>query len=66
MARDYHDAGRQSAALAVRVMRGERPAGIPFQTVNRTRLIVNVSAARQLGLTIPADLVSRADEAISR
>ena len=66
MARDYHDAGRQSAALAVRVMRGERPAGIPFQTVNRTRLIVNLTAARELGLRIPADLVSRADEAIGR
>ena len=33
---------------------------------NRTRLIVNLSAASQLGLTIPADLVSRADEAIGR
>jgi len=66
MARDYHDAGRQSAALAVRVMRGERPAGLPFQTVNRTRLIVNLNAAKQLGLKIPADLVSRADEAIGR
>ena len=66
LARDYHDAGRQSAALAVRVMRGERPAGLPFQAVNRTRLIVNLNAAKQLGLKIPADLVSRADEAIGR
>ena len=66
MARDYHDAGRQSASLAVRVMRGERPAAIPFQTVSRSRLIVNLTAARQLGLTIPADLVSHADEAIGR
>jgi ABC-type uncharacterized transport system substrate-binding protein len=66
MARDYHDAGRQSASLAVRVMRGERPAVIPFQTVSKTRLIVNLTTARQLGLTIPADLVSRADEAIGR
>jgi hypothetical protein len=34
--------------------------------VNRTRLIVNLNAAKQLGLKIPADLVSRADEAIGR
>jgi anti-sigma B factor antagonist len=34
-------------------MRGERPAGLPFQTVNRTRLIVNLNAAKQLGLKIP-------------
>ena len=62
VARDYRDAGRQSALLAVRVMRGERPAALPFQTVSRTRLIVNPSAARRIGLTLPPDLVSQADE----
>lgn len=62
VARDYRDAGRQSAALAVRVMRGERPASLPFQAVSRTRLIVNPTSARRIGLTLPPDLVSKADE----
>jgi putative ABC transport system substrate-binding protein len=66
MARDYRDAGRQSAGLAVRVMRGETPAGIPFQTVGKTRLIVNLGAARRIGLTMPADVVSRADTTVDR
>ncbi len=64
VARDYADAGRQSAAMAVRVMRGERPADMPFQAVARTRLIVNPSAARRIGITIPPDLVAKADEVV--
>jgi len=64
VARDYHDAGRQSAALAVRVMRGERPATLAFQNVSRTRLIVNPAAARRIGLTLPPDLVSQAAEIV--
>lgn len=62
LSRDYRDAGRQSAALAVRVMRGERPAVLPFQAVSRTRLIVNPAASRRIGITLPASLVARADE----
>lgn len=64
IARDYGDAGRQSALLAVRVMRGERPATIPFQSVGKTRLIVNPGAARRIGLTLPPDLVASADEVV--
>jgi putative tryptophan/tyrosine transport system substrate-binding protein len=64
VARDYADAGRQSAALAVRVMRGERPADMPFQAVGKTRLVVNPSAARRIGLTLPPDLVAKADEIV--
>jgi ABC-type uncharacterized transport system substrate-binding protein len=64
VARDYADAGRQSAAMAARVMRGERPADMPFQSVARTRLIVNPSAARRIGIDIPPDLVAKADEVV--
>jgi len=64
VARDYADAGRQSAALAVRVMRGERPADMPFQAVGKTRLVVNPTAARRIGLALPLDLVAKADEVV--
>ena len=46
----------------IRVMRGERPASLPFQAVSRTRLIVNPTSARRIGLTLPPDLVAKADE----
>jgi ABC-type uncharacterized transport system substrate-binding protein len=64
--RDYHDSGRQTAALAARVMRGEQPGAIPFQAVTRTRLIVNLEAARHAGLTIPPAIVARAAEVVGR
>ena len=66
VARDYRDSGRQAAALAVRVMRGERPAALPFQTTARTRLIVNLDAARRIGLSFPTAIIDRAAEVIGR
>jgi ABC-type uncharacterized transport system substrate-binding protein len=62
VARDYRDAGRQSAEIAARVMRGADPARIPFQPTSKTRLLINLPAARQCGLDVPASLLDRADE----
>jgi ABC-type uncharacterized transport system substrate-binding protein len=47
-------------------MRGERPATLPFQAVTRTRLIVNLEAARRVGLSIPASIVDQAVEVVGR
>jgi ABC-type uncharacterized transport system substrate-binding protein len=64
--RDYRDSGRQAAALAARVMRGEKPGTLPFQAVARTRIIVNLEAARRVGLNIPASVVAHAAEVVGR
>ncbi len=66
VARDYYDGGREAGHLAARVMRGEDPASIPFQPLQTTRTIVNLKAARDNGLTIPATLIQRADEVLGR
>jgi len=66
LARDYHDAGRESGQVAARIMRGESPAKIPFQTFSKTHLIVNLEAARALGIALPEGLVKRAAEVIGR
>ena len=60
VARDYREAGRMAAALATRLLRGERPAGIPWASLETTRLLVNLEAARELGLEIPASVLARA------
>jgi ABC-type uncharacterized transport system substrate-binding protein len=60
VARDYYDSGRAAAALAVRVMRGERPASLPFRAMPKTRIMVNLAAARQVGLEVPPAVTSRA------
>jgi ABC-type uncharacterized transport system substrate-binding protein len=61
---DYYDNGVASARIAMRVLNGEHPAQIPFEPVLKTRFIVNLAAASQLGITIPESLVKSADEVI--
>lgn len=64
LARDFYDGGKLAASLAARIMRGEDPKTIPFHPLTDNVLVVNLDAARMLGLTIPDSLVSRADERI--
>jgi len=64
MARDFNDAGREAARMAARIMRGEDPASIPFRPFVRTKLLINAGAAQAVGLTIPLELFSEADEVI--
>jgi len=66
VARDYYDGGREAAHMAARVMRGESPATIPFVGIAKTRLLLNLTAARELGLTPPPALVSKADELLGK
>lgn len=62
--RDYYDGGKQAAGIAARIIRGESPAAIPFEPLYKSKLTVNLRAARALGVTIPAEIVKRADEVI--
>lgn len=64
VARDYEQAGRDMARLVLRIMRGERPAAIPFQLVSKTLLIVNRANAAACGLAVPDSLLRRADEVL--
>jgi ABC-type uncharacterized transport system substrate-binding protein len=63
VARDFSQVGRDMADLSVRILSGERPAGMPFRPVSKTRLVVNLENADHFGLTLPASLIQRADEA---
>ena len=61
---NYVENGRETAALAARVLGGEDPAAIPFQTLDVKKLIINEAAAQRLGLTIPPELLSQAEDII--
>ena len=62
LARDYYDAGRETALKAARIMRGESPAQIPFSPPTKTQKFVNLNKARELGLTIPETLLRDAKQ----
>ncbi len=66
LARDYYDNGREAGLVAARVMRGENPSKIPFRSVGKTRLIINLDAARVINFNLPPALVKRADEVIGK
>ena len=61
LANDHFDAGREAAAVAARIVRGERPASIPYKPESTVRLGVNLAAANVVGLTVPPEVVKRAD-----
>jgi ABC-type uncharacterized transport system substrate-binding protein len=66
VARDYYDGGVEAAHLAFRVMRGERPATIPIQPLRKNKIILNMAAARAIGLTIPESIVRKATRVIDK
>jgi len=57
----YHQAGYEAAMMVARIMRGESPASIPFARPGQVRVIVSQENARQLGMSLPAGLIQRAD-----
>jgi len=54
----------RAAALVDRVLKGAKPSSLPFEQPTQFRLVVNLKTAKALGLTVPASIVSRADEVI--
>ncbi|HZE62127.1 MAG TPA: ABC transporter substrate-binding protein [Burkholderiales bacterium] len=61
---DIRDVYRQAGVYAARVLNGSRPADLPVMQVNKIELVVNLRAAKQLGLSFPRDFLARVDEVI--
>jgi putative ABC transport system substrate-binding protein len=61
---DRIDLYRRAAGFVDRILRGARPAELPFEQATKLDLVLNLGTARSLGVTIPQSLVLRADRVI--
>ena len=59
---DIHDLFRRSASHVRRLLKSERPEDLPVEQATKFELIINMKAAKALGLDIPSSLLARADE----
>ena len=60
----FTDMFRQRARIVAKIFHGTSPTDIPVEQPERFELIINLKAARGIGLEVPAKLVARADMAI--
>ncbi len=58
------DTWRRIPAIVDRILRGTPPGDIPVEFITRRELVFNLGVAERIGVTIPAALLSRADQVI--
>jgi putative tryptophan/tyrosine transport system substrate-binding protein len=63
-ASNYEDLWRRAADFVDKILKGTKPADLPVQQATKFEFVINLKAAKQIGLTIPNRVLERANKVI--